>query len=69
MSTPVYIDKNEVVAMLRARQLNARADWVQRELPASIDVYQNHALLDMLGIDPATVARVDAEEPVPAGHA
>jgi hypothetical protein len=69
MSTPVYIDKNEVVAMLRARQLNARADWVQRELPESIDVYQNHALLDMLGIDPATVARVDAEEPVLSGSA
>lgn len=67
MSAPVYIDKDEVISILRARQLDARADWVDRELPPSIDAYKNHALLDMLGIDPAAVAHVDAAAPEPSG--
>ena len=60
MSEPVYVDKAKVIADLRSRQLHARADWVDRELPALIDTYKNSALLKMLGIDldamaPATV--------------
>lgn len=69
MSAPVYIDKDEVISILRARQLDARADWVDRELPPSIDAYKNHALLDMLGIDPAAVAHVEAEAAEPSGPA
>jgi hypothetical protein len=60
MSEPVYVDKAKVIADLRSRQLHARADWVDRELPGLIDTYKNSALLKMLGTDldamaPATV--------------
>jgi hypothetical protein len=51
MSEPAYMDKAKVIAALRSRQLYARADWVDRELPALIDTYKNAALLQMLGID------------------
>jgi hypothetical protein len=51
MSEPVYVDKAKVIAQLRSRQLQARADWVDRELPGLIDTYKNSALLKMLGID------------------
>ena len=51
MSEPVYVDKAEVIAQLRSRQLHARADWVDRELPGLIDTDKNSAVLQMLGID------------------
>jgi hypothetical protein len=51
MAEPVYVDKTRVVAVLRLRQLHARADWVDRELPGFIDTYKNSALLQMLGIE------------------
>ena len=57
MSEPVYVDKAKVIAELRSRQLHARADWIDRELPGLIDTYKNSSLLQMLGIDP------DAMEP------
>jgi hypothetical protein len=60
MSKPVYVDKAEVLAMLRSRGLYARADWVDRELPALIDAGKNSALLQMLGIDPAAMSSLDA---------
>jgi hypothetical protein len=49
----VYIDKAEIISVLRSRGLNARADWVDRELPELVDTYKNAALLRMLGVDPA----------------
>jgi hypothetical protein len=51
MSEPAYVDKAKVIADLRSRQLHARAEWVDRELPEFIDTYRNSALLKMLGID------------------
>jgi hypothetical protein len=51
MGEPVHVNKAEVMAQLRSRQLHARADWVDRELPELIDTYKNSALLKMLGID------------------
>jgi hypothetical protein len=54
---PVYVDKTRVIADLRSRQLHARADWVDRELPGLIDTYKNSALLQMLGIDLDAMAR------------
>jgi hypothetical protein len=51
MGEPVHVHKAEVMAQLRSRQLHARADWVDRELPELIDTYKNSALLKMLGID------------------
>ena len=60
MSKPVYVNKTEVIAALRARQLNARADWVDREFPDLIDADKNAALLDMLGIDRTAMSTPDA---------
>jgi hypothetical protein len=55
----VNIDKAEIVATLRSRGLQARADWVDRALPDIVDTYKNGALLRMLDIDPATMQTVD----------
>jgi hypothetical protein len=55
----MYIEKSEIVTVLRSRGLHARADWVDRELPALVDTYKNGALLQMLGVDPATIPAVD----------
>jgi hypothetical protein len=56
MGEPVHVNKAEVMAQLRSRQLHARADWVDRELPELIDTYKNSAPLKMLGIDLDAVA-------------
>jgi hypothetical protein len=60
----VQIHKAEIIATLRSRGMQARADWVDRELPSIIDTYENEALLKMLDIDPATMepAEVDADD-------
>lgn len=58
---PVRIYKAEIIATLRSRGMQARADWVDRELPLIIDSYENEALLKMLDIDPATMAPADAD--------
>jgi len=55
----MYIDKAEIIAILRSRGQQARADWVDRELPQIVDTYKNGALLQMLGIDPAAMTTVD----------
>jgi hypothetical protein len=59
MSEPVYVDKAKVIAELRSRQLHARADWIDRELPGLIDTHKNSSLLQMLGIDPDAMAPDD----------
>ena len=56
----MHIDKAEIISVLRSRGLDARADWVDRELPELVDTYKNAALLRMLGIDPAAIPPVDA---------
>jgi hypothetical protein len=56
---PIHIDKAEVVAILRSRGQQARADWVDQQLPPIIDTRKNASLLRMLDIDPATVRTVD----------
>jgi hypothetical protein len=55
----MHIDKAEIIAALRAKGLDAKADWVDRELPQIVDTYKNSALLQMLGIDPTTMSPVD----------
>ena len=60
MTEPLYVDKAGVVADLRSRRLDARADWIDREFPEQIDVYKNSALLRMLGIDLDTAGAVVA---------
>jgi hypothetical protein len=56
---PEYIAKADVVAMLRSRQLDSRAEWVDRTLPEFVDVSKNSTLLRTLGIDPTTMPHVD----------
>jgi hypothetical protein len=63
MTRPTYVEKTELVSALRSRELHARADWVDRELPGLVDTYKNSALLDMLGIDPDAMPLVDAAPP------
>ncbi len=55
----MYIDKAEIVRVLRARGLHDRADWVDKDLPDLVDTYKNRALLEMLGVDPAAIAPVE----------
>lgn len=59
----MHIDKAEIVAVLRSRGMNARADWVDRVLPGVVDADRNGSLLKMLDIDPATMSPV-AEPPL-----
>jgi hypothetical protein len=53
------IDKAEVISVLRAKGLHAKADWVDKELPALVDTQAHRALLQMLGIDPTTMSPAD----------
>ena len=59
----MHIDKTEIISALRSRGLNARADWVDRELPDLVDVYKNAALLQMLGVDPAGISPAHVPSP------
>jgi hypothetical protein len=52
----VKIDKSAIVAILRQRNLDARADWVERTLPAVIDTNQHAGLLATLHISPSDLA-------------
>jgi len=52
----MHVDKAEIVAELRSRGLNDRADFVDRELPRIIDTEKNGSLLRMLGIDPTAMS-------------
>jgi hypothetical protein len=63
MTRPAYIDRTRLVALLRSRELHARADWVDRELPGLVDTHKNAALLQMLGIDPDAMSPVEVAEP------
>ena len=55
----MHVDKAEIIAVLRSRGLDARADWVDRQLPQLVDTYQNGALLQLLNIDSGTLTSVD----------
>lgn len=59
----MHIHKDEIVAILRSRGLNARADWVDRALPGLVDADTNGSLLKMLDIDPATVSPAETASP------
>lgn len=52
----MQIDKSKIIADLRARGLNERADWVDRDLPPLVDTARHAALLQLLGIDVSTMA-------------
>jgi hypothetical protein len=51
----MHVDKAEIVAELRSRGLNDRADFVDRQLPRIVDTDKNGSLLRMLGVDPTAM--------------
>jgi hypothetical protein len=54
------IDRADLIALLRARGSDAKADWVERQLPPLVDIDVNRALLEILEID---TARLVAAKP------
>lgn len=54
----MQVDRAQITALLRARGLDARADWVERVLPGVVDTHKNGSLLRMLQIDPAGLEKV-----------
>ena len=50
------IAKHRIVAALRERGQQARADWVERELPERVDSDKHVGLLGTLRLDPADLA-------------
>jgi hypothetical protein len=55
-ATALKIKKWRVVEVLRQRGEDARADWVERVLPAEVDTTANASLLATLRIDPSQFA-------------
>ena len=64
MTRSGYVDRAEVVANLRSRDLQSRADWVDRQLPALINTFENASLLRTLGIDVSSLKVSAGERPV-----
>lgn len=56
----MHVDRAEIVAELRSRGLNDRADFVDRELPPIVDTEKNGSLLRMLGVDPTAMSPREA---------
>jgi hypothetical protein len=52
----MIISKEVVIAVLRKRGQNARADFVDRELPDQIDTDQHGGLLATLHLNPAELS-------------
>jgi hypothetical protein len=50
------VDKQKILRVLRDRGLHARAEWVDRQLPARVDLEKNAGLLATLHISSADLA-------------
>ena len=50
------VDKQRILRVLRDRGLDARAEWVDRQLPERVDLDKNAGLLATLHISPADLA-------------
>ena len=50
------VDKQRILQVLRDRGLSARAEWVDRQPPARVDLERNAGLLATLNIRPADLA-------------
>ena len=50
------IPRRVIVAALRERHQNTRADWVERELPEDVDAFKHSGLLATLDLDPKILA-------------
>lgn len=57
------VDKTQIVAILRDRGLDARADWADRTLPEIVDTYTNAGLLETLSIDVRSLVPVEVVPP------
>ena len=58
------VERSRIVAVLRERNLDARADWVERTLPEVVDLSRNSGLLSTLNIELADLA--DVADPAPS---
>jgi hypothetical protein len=56
----MHVNKSEIIAVLRSRGLEDRADWVDRALPRVVDTRKHSSLLRMLDIEPGIDIGVDA---------
>ncbi|WP_199523808.1 hypothetical protein [Micromonospora craterilacus] len=52
----MMIARHRIVSVLRERDQQVRADWVERELPERVDLDQHAGLLATLRLDPADLA-------------
>ena len=50
------VDKRKILQILRDRGLQARAEWVDRQLPERVDLEKNAGLLATLDISPSDLA-------------
>ncbi len=60
----MIVAKSKVLAVLRSRGQNDRADWVDRTMPDDIDTAKNSGLLNLLKLDASDLA----EKPDLAPH-
>jgi hypothetical protein len=51
-----YIEKAQILVVLRDRGMSERADWVDRQMPARIDPQKNASLLRMLRLEDEVLA-------------
>jgi hypothetical protein len=59
------VDKAQIVAILRARGLDDRADWFDHALPDIVDTAANAGLLRMLAIAPESLKPSNPTPPRP----
>ena len=55
------VPKHVIVAKLRERGKDTRADWVDRNLPDEVDVYNNRSLLQTLDLSEADLTEQDSK--------
>jgi hypothetical protein len=71
MGATMTVAKSKVLAALRSRGLDDRANWVDRVLPEQIDTARNASLLGLLALDvidltdESTSAPSETNEPGP----
>jgi lambda repressor-like predicted transcriptional regulator len=57
------VHRADIIATLRSRGLDDRADWAERQLPEAVDTVKNAALLRMLNIDISGMTPVENAAP------
>ncbi|WP_326552162.1 hypothetical protein [Micromonospora sp. NBC_01813] len=55
------IARHKIVSILRDRDQQLRADWVERELPEWVDPGEHHGVLATLRLEPADLADAPAQ--------